>query len=74
MKIKTRLTVIYTLIFAGILICLNLYIYYIYRSLIFENFFIQLKDRAITTATVFLETDEENRETIVHGLFGWLKK
>jgi signal transduction histidine kinase len=64
MKIKTRLTVIYTLIFAGILICLNLYIYYIYRSLIFENFFIQLKDRAITTASVFLETDEENRETI----------
>jgi signal transduction histidine kinase len=64
MKIKTRLTVIYTLIFAGILICLNLYIYYIYRSLIFENFFIQLKDRAVTSATVFLETDEPQRESI----------
>jgi signal transduction histidine kinase len=60
MKIKNKLTLVFTLIFSVILICLNLYIYFIFRTLTINNFFNQLKDRAVISATVFLEADEQN--------------
>jgi len=64
MKIKNKLTLIFTLIIAVILICLNLYIYILSSSFTKNNFYNQLKDRAIVTATVFLEADEESSAII----------
>ncbi len=60
MKIKNKLTIVFTIIISVILVCLNLYIYFILRTLTVNNFFNQLKDRAIITATVFLEADEQS--------------
>ena len=60
MKIKNKLTLLFTLIMAAILICLNLYIYILSNSFTKNNFYNQLKDRAIITATIFLEADEES--------------
>ncbi len=64
MKIKNKLTLIFTLIIAIILLCLNLYIYILSSSFTRNNFYNQLKDRAIVTATVFLEADEESSAII----------
>lgn len=64
MKIKNKLTLLFTLIFAVILICLNLYIYLFSRSTTIANFYSMLRDRAIIAATVFLEADEESSEII----------
>src|SRR5215831_17951455 len=64
MKIKYKLTLLFTLIVAVILICLNFYIYLLSGSFTRNNFYNQLKDRAIVTATVFLEADEESSAII----------
>lgn len=64
MKIKNKLTLIFTIIIAIILICLNLYIYFISKSFLRANFFKELRDRAYIAATVFLEKDEENVASI----------
>src|ERR1700733_5581013 len=64
MKIKNKLTLVFTLIMAIILTCLTLYIYFISRSFRSNAFYNQLKDRAITTATVFLEADERSSAII----------
>ncbi|HEV8082172.1 MAG TPA: ATP-binding protein [Chitinophagaceae bacterium] len=66
MKIKNKLTLLFTLIIAVILVCLNFYIYILSRSFTLNNFYNQLKDRAIITATVFLEADE-NSSTIIQS-------
>lgn len=64
MKIKNKLTLIFTIIIAVILVCLNLYIYFISKSFLENNFYKQLRDRAYIAATVFLEKDEENAVSI----------
>jgi signal transduction histidine kinase len=64
MKIKNKLTLIFTLIITLILLCLNLYIYFQSGSYAKNDFYDKLKDRAIITATIFLENDEENAATI----------
>lgn len=64
MKIKNKLTLIFTLIIAVILVCLNLYIYFLSASFTENNFYDQLKDRAVITATIFLEQDEESSNVI----------
>jgi signal transduction histidine kinase len=64
MKIKNKLTLIFTLIISVILICLNIYIYLITQANTKNNFYVQLKDRAIISATVFLEADEKSNRTI----------
>src|SRR6476659_2521035 len=64
MKIKNKLTLLFTLIMAVILICLNLYIYILSSSFTKINFYNQLKERAIVTATVFLEADEQSSAII----------
>lgn len=64
MKIKNRLTLIFTLIVAVILLCFNFYIYILSSSFTKNDFYRQLKNRAIITATVFLEADEESAAII----------
>jgi signal transduction histidine kinase len=60
MKIKNKLTLVFTLIIAVLLVCLNLYIYFLSRSNTINSFYNQLKDRAIITLTVILKADEES--------------
>src|SRR6516162_7560357 len=64
MKIKYKLTLLFILIVAVILLCLNFYIYILSSSFRRNNFYNQLKDRAIVSATVFLEADEESSSII----------
>jgi signal transduction histidine kinase len=64
MKIQIKLTLLFTLIIAAVLVFLNLYIYIFSSSFTKNNFYAQLKDRAIITATVFLEADEESSAII----------
>lgn len=60
MKIRDKLTLLFILIIAIILVCLNVYIYVLSKSFTKNNFYNQLRERAIVTATVFLEADEES--------------
>jgi signal transduction histidine kinase len=64
MQIKNKLTLLFTFIVAVILLCINLYIYIFSRTYTRNNFFNQLKERAVVTATIFLESDEESSSII----------
>ncbi len=66
MKIKNKLTLIFILLITIILVLLNVYIYLLSRTSTINNFYNQLKDRAIITATVFLEADEQS-STIINA-------
>ena len=58
MKIKTKLTLLFTLIVALLLIALNLYIYSTNKSYASSNFLNQLRERTYAAANVYLEEDE----------------
>lgn len=58
MKIKTKLSLLFTFIIAILLILLNLYIYSISKSYASRDFFYRLQERAYAAANVFLEEDE----------------
>ncbi|NVO19594.1 MAG: HAMP domain-containing protein [Bacteroidetes bacterium] len=58
MKIKTKLTLLFILITAILLIVLNFYIYSISRSYATSNFVSRLKERALNAANIYLEQDE----------------
>lgn len=62
MKIKTRLTLLFTLIIAILLLALNLYIYSLSKTYASNDFFKRLHDRAYSTANVFLEEDEVSKK------------
>src|SRR4051812_29476621 len=64
MKIKNKLTLLFTLLIAFILVSLNLYIFILSRNYTVNNFYNELRDRAIITATVFLEADEQSSAVI----------
>jgi signal transduction histidine kinase len=58
MKIKTKLSLLLTLIIALLLIVLNLFIYSISRSFASNDFFYRLRMRTYAAANVYLEEDE----------------
>src|ERR1035441_4724052 len=58
MRIRTKLTLIYTLIVALILLFLNFYIFYITKIFIKKEFYSRLEERALITAQMYLEQDE----------------
>jgi two-component system sensor histidine kinase ArlS len=58
MKIRNRLTLIFTLIAALILMALSLYVYYLIKLNLHKVFYEKLENRAVITAQVFLEKDE----------------
>jgi signal transduction histidine kinase len=62
MKIKTKLTLLFTLILALLLIVLNLYIFSVSKSYSSSDFYYRLKERAYAAANVFLEEDEVSRK------------
>jgi signal transduction histidine kinase len=58
MKIKTKLSLLFTFLVALLLIALNLYIYSISKSYASNDFFNRLRMRSYAAANVFLEEDE----------------
>lgn len=64
MKIKNKLTLLFTVTVAVIIGCLNLYIYFLSRTFTHNNFYSLLKERANIAATVFLEADEVSADVI----------
>ena len=58
MKIKTKLSLLFTFVIALLLIALNLYIYSISKSYASSDFFYKLRERTYAAANVFLEEDE----------------
>jgi signal transduction histidine kinase len=58
MTIRNKLTLIYTLIVALILLALSLYVYALIKLNFHKVFFEKLENRAVSTAKVFLEKDE----------------
>ena len=69
MKIKTKLTILFTLLIAILLLILNFYIYSLSKSYSSNNFFSQLRDRVFATANIFLEADEAGRDKSVFNEF-----
>jgi two-component system sensor histidine kinase ArlS len=57
MRIRTRLTLIYTVIIALILLFLNLYIFYFTKISIKKDFFDRLENRALVIAQMYLKED-----------------
>jgi signal transduction histidine kinase len=62
MKIKTKLTLLFTLIIALLLIVLNLYIFSLSKSYASNDFFYRLRERTYATANFFLEEDEVSKQ------------
>lgn len=60
MKIRNKLTLIFTIMVALIIICLNVYIFILFRSFTKNSFYNQLRDRTLAAANVFLEKDESS--------------
>lgn len=58
MKIKTKLSLLFTFLVALLLIALNLYIFSISKSYASKDFFNRLRMRTYAAANVFLEEDE----------------
>ena len=58
MRIRNKLTIIYTAIVAAILLCLNLFIYSLTSLHVQNDFYSDLKQRAYITAQKFIEKDE----------------
>jgi signal transduction histidine kinase len=58
MKIRNRLTLMYTLLVGLILLALSLYVFYLVKLNFHTVFFNKLESRAVITAQVFLEKDE----------------
>jgi signal transduction histidine kinase len=58
MKIKTKLSLLFTFVIALLLIALNFYIYSISKSYASSDFFYKLRERTYAAANVFLEEDE----------------
>ena len=69
MKIKTKLTLLFTLLVAILLLIINFYIYSLSKSYASNNFFYQLRDRAYATANIFLEADEAGKDKNVFNEF-----
>ena len=61
MKIKTKLTLLFTLIIAILLIVVNFNIYSVSKSYASDDFYKWLSQRAISTANMFLEQDEVSK-------------
>ncbi|MDR3711478.1 MAG: HAMP domain-containing sensor histidine kinase [Puia sp.] len=57
MKIKDRLSLQFTLIFAILLLCVMVSIYYLTENNRERNFFTHLRERALTAAQIFLAED-----------------
>ena len=57
MRIRTRLTLIYTVIIALILLFLNLYIFYFTKISIKKDFYNSLENRALVTSQMYLKED-----------------
>jgi len=58
MKIKTKLSLLFTLTIALLLVALNLFIYSISKSFSSNDFFNRLRTRTYAAANVYLEEDE----------------
>jgi signal transduction histidine kinase len=65
MKIKTKLSLLLTLIIALLLIVLNLFIYSISRSFASNDFFYRLRMRTYAAANVYLEEDEVSNKVFL---------
>lgn len=62
MKIRTKLSLLFSLIIALILIMIDIYIYQISKSYSTNDFFYQLRERTYSTANFFLEEDEVSKQ------------
>jgi signal transduction histidine kinase len=62
MKIKTKLTLLFTLVIAVLLLLLNFYIFSLSKSYASDDFFSQLRVRAYAAANVYLEEDEVSKK------------
>ncbi len=62
MKIKTKLTLWFTLLVAILLLVLNFYIYSISKSFASSDFYAQLRERVYANANVYLEEDEVSKK------------
>ena len=57
MKIKNKLTLLFLLIIAALLLVLNYYIFSLSESYASNDFFSRLQERAYSAADIFLEQD-----------------
>lgn len=69
MKIKTKLTLLFTLVIAILLLILNFYIYSLNKKYASNDFFKRLHERIFATANIFLEADEIGKDVKIFREF-----
>jgi len=74
MKIKTKLTLLFSLVIAILLLVVNLYIYSLSKKYASVDFFKRLQERALATANVFLEEDEVSKKIFLDFQKKYLEK
>ena len=62
MKIKNKLTLLFTLVIAILLMVINFYIYSLSRSYSSNQFYQLLRERAYATSNIYLEEDEVSKK------------
>jgi len=74
MKIKNKLTLLFMLIIAVLLLIINFYIYSLSQSYASNDFFKRLRERVYATANVFLEEDEVSKKAFMEFQGKYLEK
>jgi signal transduction histidine kinase len=74
MRIKTKLSLLFTLVIALMLIALNFYIYSLSRSFASSDFFFRLQQRVYAAANVYLEEDEVSKKIFQEFQVKFLEK
>jgi signal transduction histidine kinase len=74
MKIKTKLSLLFTLVITLMLIALNLYIYSLSKSFASSDFFSRLRQRVYAAANVYLEEDEVSKKKFQEFQVKFLEK
>jgi signal transduction histidine kinase len=74
MKIKTKLSLLFTLLITLMLIALNFYIYSLSKSFASSDFFSRLRQRVYAAANVYLEEDEVSKKKFQEFQVKFLEK
>src|SRR5664279_1850594 len=74
MKIKTKLSLLFTLVISLMLIALNFYIYSLSKSFASSDFFSRMRQRVYAAANVYLEEDEVSKKKFQEFQVKFLEK
>lgn len=64
MKLRTRLTVLFALVFSTLIVVLNLFIYYSYADMRKDEFYLRLREKSENTLRLMADVDDIDHELL----------